>query len=276
MCVCARALVWLDVLCVPSLSLSLSLSHLIAYHERESLGEGTVGGGKQTRLTCPSWSCPLPTPAHVCTEPLPGSTTSDLHTMGDAGAGEPSCPLCPLAPSRLLLCDVRVSYTLSDTPRLRTGPWYATRKTRLYVPCIWTPTNTTSLCVVLRVGPAFLSLSLSSSLSCLSLSLPLRAASGGCGASTARLVSILWPKSFGARTHHFISQSMLHLVWDGELFPSLSPSPRTRPKSSSLTAVASPMADLSCGADTITSVVPRICNLLVDNWSRGDDQRGCG
>ncbi len=41
-------------------------------------------------------------------------------------------------------------------------------------------------------------------------------------------------------------------------------------------AVASPLADLSCGADTVTSVVPRICNLLVDNWNRGDDQRGCG
>ena len=38
------------------------------------------------------------------------------------------------------------------------------------------------------------------------------------------------PRSFGARTHHFISQSMLLLVWDGELFPSLSPQPTHAPK----------------------------------------------
>jgi len=88
--------------------------------------------------------------------PLPGLTTSDLHGLGCAvqvSHATLSVSLLPLA-CRCVMGGCRqipVQNTLSpDGTRMRDT------NTCLYALCLWTPTNFTTTCVELCVGPAFL------------------------------------------------------------------------------------------------------------------------
>jgi len=87
--------------------------------------------------------------------PLPGLTTSDLHGLGCAvqvSHATLSVSLLPLA-CRCVMGGCRqipVQNTLSpDGTRMRDT------NTCLYALCLWTPTNFTTTCVELCVGPAF-------------------------------------------------------------------------------------------------------------------------